>query len=117
MDVRVGDGKLDALVLADGTAKDAALPGPLSCPLNEPAPIANAFGSDQDALGVHAVQDVAEALPLYPNQILDRDRNLVELQLVGLVIHYNPDGLHGKSVIDRLMQINDDDQLPVGLRF
>src|SRR6266700_5147311 len=115
MDVRLGDRELDALVLADGTTKDAALLAPLSCSLNEPAPIADAFGSDQDALGVHAVQDVAEALPLCTNQILNRDRNLVEVQFVGIVIHYYPDGLHRNSVPDCLTQINEEDREPLGL--
>src|SRR5258707_12984704 len=41
MAVRLGDGKLDALVLCDGATIEAALFGALSCPLNEPLPISN----------------------------------------------------------------------------
>ena len=42
--------------------------------LDEPLGVADALGGDQDALGVHAVEDVAEALAFLADQVLRRDR-------------------------------------------
>ena len=39
--------------------------------LGEPAAVADALGGDQDPLGVHPVEDVAEALALLADQSVD----------------------------------------------
>ena len=66
--VGFGDGELDALVLADLAAEDLAVIGIIGRLLDEPARVADALGGDQDALGVHAVEDIAEALALFADQ-------------------------------------------------
>ena len=63
-----GDRELDALVRADRPAEDDALASRRRRLLDEPAAVADALGGDQDALGVHAVEDVAEALALLADQ-------------------------------------------------
>ena len=63
-----GDRELDALVGADRAAEDDALGGVARRLLDEPAAVADALGGDQDPLGVHAVEDVAEALALLADQ-------------------------------------------------
>ncbi len=101
MNVGLGNGKLHTLVLTDGTTKDVALPSPLGGPLHKPAPIANTFRSDKNALGVHAIQDIAESLPLFTDETPGWQFHLVEVQLVGLVVHHDPDRLHDESMPDR----------------
>ena len=115
MDVGLGNGKLDTLVLADRTTKDVALPCSLRCSLHKPAAIANTLGSDENALGVHAIQDVAEAEPLFANEILCRHLHVLEEQFVGLVVDHDTNRLHGESVTERCMQVHEEDRKPLGL--
>jgi hypothetical protein len=60
-------------------------------------PVADAFGGDQDALGVHAVEDVAEALALLADQVLGRHLQVVEEQLGGGVVHHRADRADGQA--------------------
>jgi hypothetical protein len=60
--VRPGYRELDALVLPDRTLEDLALLCPIRRPLDEETSVAHALGGDEDALGVHAVHCVPEAL-------------------------------------------------------
>src|SRR5947209_9234177 len=115
MDVGLGNGKLDTLVLADRTTKNMALPRSLRCPLHKPATIANTLGSDENALGVHAIQDVAEAKPLFANQILGGHLHVLEEQFVGLVVDHDTNRLHGESVTERCLHGPAQDQKPLGL--
>ena len=61
--------------------------------LDEPVAVADALGGDQDALGVQAVEDVAEALAFLADQVLRRDLQVVDEHLVGLVVHHVADRL------------------------
>ena len=70
--VRPRDRELHALVRADRPAEDDALRRVARRPLDEPAAVADALGGDQDPLGVHAVEDVAEALALLADQRVAR---------------------------------------------
>src|SRR3546814_9016905 len=54
IDVRAGDGKLHALVLADGAVKDNALLGVGRYLVDEPVAVAYALGRDQRAFGIQA---------------------------------------------------------------
>ena len=63
------------------------------------------FGRDQDALGIHAVQDVFEAASLFTKAILQRNFEILEEQFVGidrLAAHLldlvHRDALRSKSV-------------------
>jgi hypothetical protein len=56
---------------------------------------ADRLGADQDALGVHAVQDVLEAAALLADAVFDGYRQAIEEQLVGV------DGLAGPSCRSR----------------
>ena len=88
LDVDVGacDRKLNALVLADRPLEHHAFTRVPAGALDEPVPVADALGGDQDALRVHAVQDVAETLTLVADQVLGRHFEIVEEHLVGLVV-------------------------------
>src|SRR3546814_16309727 len=59
--VGAGDGKLHALILPDGASEHLALRRIAAGLVDEPAGVADAFGGDEDALGVHAVAAVAAA--------------------------------------------------------
>src|SRR5690606_40622005 len=88
LDVRFGDWELHALVLADRATKHHAVTGVLGRFFGEPAAITYALGGDQGALGVQAVEDVAEALALFADQAAGGDFQVVEEQLVGLVVDH-----------------------------
>jgi hypothetical protein len=70
-----GDRERDALVLSDGPAEHDAFAGVGDGALHEPAPVADAFGGDQDAFGVHAVEDVQ-------SQLAGSDRGQIALLLL-----------------------------------
>ena len=107
--MRPRDRELHALILADGAPEDLALLRPARRALDEPAAIADALGGDQDALGVHAVEDVAEAAPLLADQAARRDRHVVEGQFVRLVIEHDRDRLDGQAVRQRVVQVDQED--------
>jgi hypothetical protein len=92
------DRELDALVLPDRAAEHDAVLGVVSCALDEPLGIADAFGGDQHALGVHAREDVAEALALLADQARCMNAQIVEEHLGGRVVHHRADRLDGETV-------------------
>ena len=49
-------------------------------PIHKPAAVANRLGGDQDALGVPAVDDVAEALAFLADKVLGGNLDIVEEQ-------------------------------------
>ena len=93
----LGDRELHALVLADRPAEDDALLGVGADLVDEPVAVADAFGGDQRALGVEAGQDVLEALAFLADQVLGRDLEVVEEELVGLVVDHVEDRAHGHA--------------------
>ena len=66
--IGAGERELHPLVLADRPVEDDPLLGVVDAFFEKPAAVADAFLGDQDALGVHAVEDVAEALALLADQ-------------------------------------------------
>src|SRR5215217_7585064 len=96
--VRPRKGELDALVLPDGPAEDLAFLRPRGRSVDKEAAVADALGGDQDALGVHAVQHVAETLPLLTDEVLQRYPQVLEEQLVGGVVHHDAPGFDGETV-------------------
>src|SRR5207247_1370111 len=66
--VRLRDRELHSLVRTDRAPEDDALRRVASCQLDEPVPIADALGRDQDPLRVHPVEDVAKALSLVADE-------------------------------------------------
>ena len=75
---------LDRLVLADRPVEHDALLGVARGLAQRRAAEADRLRPDQDALGVHAVQDVFEAPALLADAIGDRHRQRVDEQLVGI---------------------------------
>src|SRR5438067_13058361 len=78
LDRRFGDRELHALVLADQPAEDLALARVARGLLDEPASVADAFGGDDRALGVEAVQELAKAAALDADQVLRGNLEVVE---------------------------------------
>jgi hypothetical protein len=70
-------GKLNSLVLADGTSEDDALLGITGGALDQPFRIANALGCDEDAFGVHSRQDVAKAFAFLADEVGRRNPHIV----------------------------------------
>src|SRR5581483_3237235 len=79
-DPALGERVLDALVLADRAAEDDALAG-IARGAGERGPAQpHRLGGDQDALRVHAVQDVLEPLALLADAVLERHLEPVDEQ-------------------------------------
>ncbi|MCY1535513.1 hypothetical protein D9M68_709220 [compost metagenome] len=113
--IGLGDGKLNALVLADGTPEHLALIGVVHRLADEPFGITDAFGSDQHALGIHAREDVAETLALFANLVLGRNLHVVEEHLTAVVIHHRADRTDSQAVAQHLPHIHDERGQAVGL--
>ena len=79
---------LDALVLADRSAEDDAFGGVGGGLAQRSEAEADGFGGDQDALGVHAVQDVLEAAAFLADAVFHRNLQPVDEQLVGAASEY-----------------------------
>src|SRR5215210_2293863 len=112
-DVRAGEGELDALVLPYRAAEDRAFVGAAGGAVHEPAPVADALGGYQDALGVHPVQDVPETPPLLADQGVRRDVQVFEEELVCLVVDHHPPRLDRKAVADGLAQVEEENREPL----
>ena len=98
--VGAGEGELNALVLADGSAEHLSVLGVGTGLSEEPLGVADALGGDQQALGVHAVQDVAEAAALDADQVFRRDFHVVEEDLGRVVVHHGADRADGQAVTE-----------------
>ena len=72
------------------------------------------LGGDQAALGVHAVEDVAEALAFLADQGVAGDRHVVEEHLAGVVVDHGVDGPDGAAVPLRLAQVDQEDGQALG---
>ena len=90
-DVGPGDGELHTLVLPDRPVEDHPLLGVIAGMLDEPTAVADAFGGDQDPLGVQAVEEVAEPAPLLADPILRGDPEIADRHRVGVIIHHHAD--------------------------
>ncbi|HNM98400.1 MAG TPA: serine/threonine-protein kinase, partial [Marmoricola sp.] len=75
---------LDGLVLADRAVEHHALAGVLRGARQRRLAQAHGLGGDEDALGVHAVQDVLEAPAFLANAVLLGNLEVHEEQLVGV---------------------------------
>lgn len=106
VDVGLGDGELDALILADWPFKDHPLLRIATGTINEPVTIANTFGGNQNTLGVHAIQNVAKAHAFLTNEAVERDAQIVEEDLGSVVVDHYLDWLDGDAVAHRFSQIN-----------
>ena len=82
LDPALGERVLDALVLADRPAEDDALAGIARGAGERDAAEPDRLGGDQDALRVHPVQDVLEALAFLADAVLERHLEPVDEQHV-----------------------------------
>ena len=81
--------KLDPLILSNRATKHNALLSVGVAFLDEPFRIADAFRGDQNALGVHPREHVANAFALSINS--RRDLDIVEEHFRGGVVHHGAD--------------------------
>src|SRR6185312_9796871 len=79
-----GERMLDRLILANRTIEDDARPGIATGARQREVAKANSFRGNQDALRIHAVQDVFETATLFAKTILDRYLEILEEQFVGI---------------------------------
>src|SRR5690606_27503484 len=103
------DWELDALVLPDRPSEHNPHAGIVGGAANEKTRIAQTYGRDQNAHGVHAVDDVAEALSLFAYQVLRRDLQVVDEHLAGVVIDHRVDLAELQAVALGFPQIDDED--------
>ena len=96
--VRLRNWELDALVLSDRAIEDDALVRVRARLVDKPVAIADALGCDKNALGVHAIQNVMEALAFFTNQVPGGYLDVVEKNFVRLVIDHVADWPHCQSL-------------------
>ena len=70
---------------------------------------------DENPLRVHAVEDVAEALPLLTDEVFGRDLQVFDEELAGVVVHHRIDGPHRDPVPDGRAQIDEENREAPGL--
>ena len=108
---------MHALVFADGTIEYNAFVRVLRCLVDEPIPVTDAFGGDQRAFGIQAVENIFESRALGANQVLSRNFQVVEKQLVGFVIDHVRDRSERQAPAHRLAQIDDENGDALGFAF
>jgi hypothetical protein len=106
--------ELDALVPADRPVEDHPLLRVIDALVEEPAAVADAFLRHQNALGDHALEDVAEALRLFRRSILRRHFVIVEEDLGRAVVDHRLDRADLDPVPQILARI--DEEIPRGHR-
>src|SRR6266404_5877332 len=80
----LGERMLDRLVLADRPVEHVAFPGVGGGTRKRDLAEPDRFGGDQDALRVHAMQNIFEAAAFLAKAILDRDFKVLEKEFVGV---------------------------------
>ena len=75
---------LDRLILSDRPVEHDALLGVGGSLAQSRAAEPDRFGADQNALGIHAVQDVAKAASFIADAIFDRHLKPVDEHLIGI---------------------------------
>ncbi len=97
---------MHALILPDRPTKDDALIGVVDGALDKPVAVADGFGGDEDAFSVEAIQEIAEALTFFADQIFGRDEEVVEKDLRGVVVHHRAHRLDGEAVAGGLAHVD-----------
>ena len=82
--------------------------------LQQPAAVADAFLGHQDALGIHPVEDVAEAPALLADQVLRRHLQIVEEHLGRVVVDHRLDRPDLDPLPRLSLQIDEEHREPVG---
>src|SRR6267378_39458 len=109
------DRELHALVLADWAAEYVPvvrIGGRFS---DEPARIAHTLRPDQDALGVHAVEDIAKALAFLADEVLGGDLEVLEEDFGGRVVDHGADRADRQALSQRRLHFDDEHREAVGL--
>src|SRR6266849_5213246 len=86
--VGLGNGKLHTLVGADGFPEDHPIFRVLHGFFNEPAPVTHRFRGYQDALGIHAIQDIGKPLALLADETVSRNLHVVEKEHIGRMVQH-----------------------------
>src|SRR4029079_18952908 len=73
---------------------------------DEPPRVADALRGNERALGVEPVEDVAEPLPFFADEIFRRDLEIAEERFARLVVHHVPYGPQLETVAERLFDID-----------
>src|ERR1035437_2325355 len=88
--IGLGNGKLDALILADRPTKHFAVTRVFDRCVGKPFRIANTFCGDQNALRVHAGQYVTKALTFLADQVSGWNNHVVKKDFACAVVHHRP---------------------------
>src|ERR1019366_5734785 len=83
-----GDRELNPLVASDRLTKDTSVSGIGRRTIYEPSTVTDALRGDEDALGVHGVQNVPKAVSLRAHKTPFGNLQVVEEELVGLVVDH-----------------------------
>src|SRR5215510_13409414 len=115
--IGAGERELDSLILADRTIEYYSLLGITAGALDEPAAIANAFGGDQNALGVQAIEQITKTLAFFADEIFCGNFNIVKENLSGGVVHHGLNRANGKAASGGFTQIYEQNGKPFSTLF
>ena len=76
---------------------------------DEPLGVADAFGGDENALGIHAGKNVAKALALHADQVIGRHAHVLEEHFGRGVVHHGADGADGQAFAFDLAHVDQKD--------
>src|SRR5262249_17300194 len=115
LDVRLGNRKLDCLILSYRTSEHLTLDC-IGCGFAyEPVRRADGLGSGEYTLRVHAVEDVSEALALLPDQTVGRNIQVIEKDFGRMVIDHGLNWAYLQAFPQRLPDIDDEGRNAVNL--
>ena len=95
--VGAGQRELHSLVGPDRPTEHLALARILDGTLEQETTVAEALRRDEDPLGVHAVEDVAEAAALLADEGISGNHDIIEEDLRRVVVDHRADGLDGHA--------------------
>ena len=95
------------LVLADGATEDVALARVIAGLFDEPFGVADTFCRDQNALGIHAGEDVAEALAFLADATFRGNAHVFKKHFAGIVVHHRADRPDGQALIQNRTHVDE----------
>src|ERR1051326_959090 len=107
MGIRLGDWKLDALVLADRPAENNAFLCVSCSSLDKPASIADALGRDEDTFRIQTVEKILETLAFLTDEVFRRYVEVVDEKFCRGMVHHRSNGPDRKSASNSFAHIHE----------
>ena len=111
--MRLGNRKLHPLIGPDGPPEHPARVRVFNRPADEEACITDAFRRDQDAFGIHAVDDVTETFSLFAHQCRGGNFQIVEKNLATVVVDHRVYLAQRQAAAARIAHVQKEHRHPI----